>query len=245
MEVHQHTHTPRKKLTHYFWEFLMLFLAVFCGFLAEYQLEHVIEHQREKKYILSLLEDLKIDTSSIQSYLQTKETNVKRTDSLIHLLVTGDYKSRGSETYFFARRVSTGRFISADGTMQQLKNAGGLRLIKKQVAVDSIMAYDIAVRTQKNQDETDFAMVNRFRELAEDVFHAGIFYEIVDSSGRAMLRPTGNPPLITNDPLVINKIAVRASYVANIEKTTIRICHSLKSRAARLIEFLKKQYHLN
>ena len=36
MEVHQHTHTPRKKWTHYFWEFLMLFLAVFCGFLAEY-----------------------------------------------------------------------------------------------------------------------------------------------------------------------------------------------------------------
>ena len=46
MEVHHHSspapggsHTPRKKWTHYFWEFLMLFLAVFCGFLAEYQLE--------------------------------------------------------------------------------------------------------------------------------------------------------------------------------------------------------------
>ncbi len=29
MEVHAHTHTARKKWTHYFWEFLMLFLAVF------------------------------------------------------------------------------------------------------------------------------------------------------------------------------------------------------------------------
>jgi len=43
MEVHAHSHTVpiaigRKKWTHYFWEFLMLFLAVFCGFLAEYQL---------------------------------------------------------------------------------------------------------------------------------------------------------------------------------------------------------------
>ena len=35
MEVHSHTHTERKKFTHYLWEFLMLFLAVFCGFLAE------------------------------------------------------------------------------------------------------------------------------------------------------------------------------------------------------------------
>ena len=30
MEVHAHSHTARKKWTHYFWEFLMLFLAVFC-----------------------------------------------------------------------------------------------------------------------------------------------------------------------------------------------------------------------
>ena len=35
MEVHAHSHTPQKeKWTHYFWEFLMLFLAVFCGFLC-------------------------------------------------------------------------------------------------------------------------------------------------------------------------------------------------------------------
>ncbi len=54
MEVHAHTHTARKKWTHYFWEFLMLFLAVFCGFLAEYKLEHTIENQREKKYVYSL-----------------------------------------------------------------------------------------------------------------------------------------------------------------------------------------------
>ena len=55
MEVHAHTHTERKKWTHYLWEFLMLFLAVFCGFLAENQREHYIEHQREKQYMRSLL----------------------------------------------------------------------------------------------------------------------------------------------------------------------------------------------
>src|SRR5687767_7455701 len=44
MEVHHHApHRGRKSLKSYFWEFIMLFLAVFCGFLAEYQLEHVIE----------------------------------------------------------------------------------------------------------------------------------------------------------------------------------------------------------
>jgi hypothetical protein len=58
MEVHHHAHTFRKKWTHYFWEFLMLFLAVFCGFLAEYQLEHKIEKNREKQFMKSTLVDL-------------------------------------------------------------------------------------------------------------------------------------------------------------------------------------------
>ncbi len=37
----------------------MLFLAVFCGFLAEYLLEHKIEREREKQFMGSLISDLK------------------------------------------------------------------------------------------------------------------------------------------------------------------------------------------
>jgi len=58
MEVHHHSHPAgddshrsRKKWTHYLWEFIMLFLAVFSGFLAEYQLEHQIEKERAEKYL--------------------------------------------------------------------------------------------------------------------------------------------------------------------------------------------------
>ena len=58
MEVHAHTHTARKKWTHYFWEFIMLFLAVFCGFLAEYLLEHKIEKEKGKQFAISFREDL-------------------------------------------------------------------------------------------------------------------------------------------------------------------------------------------
>ena len=73
MEVHAHTHTARKKWTHYFWEFLMLFLAVFCGFLAEYQLEHKIERDKEKVYAQNLLEDLKVDTAIYSEYARNNK----------------------------------------------------------------------------------------------------------------------------------------------------------------------------
>jgi hypothetical protein len=63
MEVHPHILTPRKKWIHYFWEFLMLFLAVFCGFLAENLREHSVEHQREKQYVQSLVSEPLCNTS--------------------------------------------------------------------------------------------------------------------------------------------------------------------------------------
>ncbi|MEJ7675290.1 MAG: hypothetical protein WKF59_21940 [Chitinophagaceae bacterium] len=56
----------------------MLFLAVFCGFLAEYQLEHVIEHQREEKYAESLLDDLKKDTLDLVKDIPYWANYIKR-----------------------------------------------------------------------------------------------------------------------------------------------------------------------
>src|SRR6187200_1059208 len=82
MEVHHHSHKSGKKWTHYFWEFLMLFLAVFCGFLAENQREHFIEHKREKQYAASLLEDLRKDTADLNENIPSWEKYNRRIDTI-------------------------------------------------------------------------------------------------------------------------------------------------------------------
>src|SRR2546423_11024908 len=63
MEIHKHPHhvTHKKKWGEYLLEFLMIFLAVFLGFIAENQREHIVEHQREKKFAKRLLSDLRQD----------------------------------------------------------------------------------------------------------------------------------------------------------------------------------------
>src|ERR1700674_4429918 len=125
MEVHNHVHTARKKWYHYFWEFLMLFLAVFAGFLAENQRDHYVEQQREKNFILSLIQDLKADTTNLQSYMNLRWEKRIMMDSLTMLLNSDLHKKAGNETYSYARQVFNGnRFVSTDGTIQQLKNAG-------------------------------------------------------------------------------------------------------------------------
>ncbi|HET6766300.1 MAG TPA: hypothetical protein VFH08_02840, partial [Chitinophagaceae bacterium] len=113
MEVHHHshlasgeTHIPtsrEKKWKHYFWEFLMLFLAVFCGFLAEYQLEHKIEKDREKVYIRSMIDDLKADTLNLSDHLVFRSDRRRRLDSLSYLMQLTDYSNHSGMIYYYAR----------------------------------------------------------------------------------------------------------------------------------------------
>src|SRR5678809_559290 len=93
MEVHAHTHTPRKKWTHYLWEFLMLFLAVFCGFLAENIREHKIEKNRAQVFAVSMLKDLESDTSLLRSYRKYFDFATKNVDTFMQLLVVNEPKN--------------------------------------------------------------------------------------------------------------------------------------------------------
>src|SRR4030095_6080940 len=93
MEVHHHshlasgeTHTERKKWTHYFWEFLMLFLAVTLGFFVENQREHYIEHLRAKQYASFLYSDLIKDTTNLSQRIEYMASGIKKIDTLISIL---------------------------------------------------------------------------------------------------------------------------------------------------------------
>lgn len=244
MEVHAHTHTARKNWTHYFWEFLMLFFAVFCGFLAEYQLEHVIEQQREEKYIHSLIQDLKTDTASLQRYIDLRKKKRSMMDSLTMLFNTGKHKQFGNETYFFGRNVFHGPpFVSTDGTMQQLKNAGNLRLIKNENVIKSILAYDASVRELKEWDESDTRIKTTFREIGGSIFNADLFYKAMDSTFN-FVRPTTNPQLITDNPIAINNVSFQIQYLSLSSLGNSIRGKELKTKAEDLIGLLKQEYHL-
>ena len=107
----------------------MLFLAVFCGFLAEYQLEHKIEKDREKQYVESLVEDLQQDTSNLRISLESFKQQDSYFDTLQTLfpqLVQGYNRSLYNSMIGV---MGWDDFIATDKTMQQLKYAGGMRLI--------------------------------------------------------------------------------------------------------------------
>jgi len=244
MEVHAHTHTPRKKWTNYFWEFLMLFLAVTLGFLVENQREHMIEHQREKQYMRSMIEDLKSDTSQIASVIQVKVLRNNMIDSLVFWLSSPGYKAHLNDIYFFARSVSPPlNFFPNDRTIQQLKSSGGLRLIQSTNVSNSIMEYDQKMKFQLSDIGDEENLRLEYRKSVKKLFDGKILMAMLENMNR-IEKPTNNPPLFNDDKTGINDLIVDIQYVKKACQIQINRHLELKRQASVLIDLIQKEYHL-
>jgi hypothetical protein len=166
-------------------------------------------------------------------------------DSLAQLLNSGRHKLMGNETYYFARWVfNAAPFVSTDGTLQQLKNAGNLRLINSADLADSILAYDAAVRYLYEWDEVDTRIRTTFRELGGNVFSSADFHTTIDTALN-FVKPVHNPQLISNDAVAINNVAFQVQYLAALTLGNTLRAKSLKERATNLLALLKKEYHFD
>ena len=243
MEVHAHSHTARKKWTHYLWEFLMLFLAVFCGFLAENIREHAVERHREKQFIESFIEDLKTDTASIRQILIFRQKKLERMDSLMLLFSTHQIKGHENEIYFFGRTlIRSFRFQSSDRTITQLKSSGSLRLIRNEQAADSMISYQKLVEYIYYNQEDDRIERRAADPILSRMFDAFVFNSMVNIEG--VNRPSGNPPLRSYDPTIQQDLAY---YIHQIKGSNFQIVARLdllNDKAKNMIAFLQKEYHL-
>ncbi len=244
MEVHAHTHTERKKFIHYLWEFLMLFLAVFCGFLAENIRERAVERHREKQFIQSYVEDLRTDTALIRRVLDFRKIKMERMDSLMQLLESQQIKGHENELYFFGRTlIRTYRFQSNDRTISQLKNSGSMRLIRNEQAADSMIAYQQLVETIMLNQEDDRIERRAVDPILSRMFNVFVFDKMINIDG--INRPEGNPPLRSYDP---NDQKDLAYYVHQLKGSNFIMIHRLnllRAKAENSILFLNKEYHID
>lgn len=149
MEVHPHTHpapggtsSPQKKWIHYFWEFLMLFLAVFAGFLAEYQLEHKIERDRARQFLQSMLIDVRTNIKNLDSLI-SQDRNIIDNHSLLVDWLLKD--SATIDRAAFAKSMGAvwvRNFLVRKETYDQMKSSGSLRYVGNIEFLKKMMDYE-------------------------------------------------------------------------------------------------------
>ena len=254
MEVHHHphlasgeTHTPRKKWTHYFWEFLMLFLAVTLGFFVENQREHYIEHQREKQFIKSLFNDIISDTANIAKIINARTVKEQMLDSISNMMNSPRPANFIKQIYPYAvlvGRTLPYRFVPNDGTMQQLKNSGALRLIRNRAVVDSIGKYDINVRNILGQYAVEENQIEHYRSAAAKIFDALFFGQMLDENAAVVRAPPENTSFQPYSSRELSEWNYRVYGLNGINKANRRDLRLLLKQATELLELLKKKYHL-
>lgn len=224
----------------------MLFLAVFCGFLAEYTLEHKIEKDREKQFIRSLVNDIKADIDHLNNTIEKRNQKIERLDSLFYLLNLPRYAELGSSLYFNA--IHTGRLVDVkftpnDGTLQQLKNAGGLRLIRNRAVADSITRYDVSIRNLEKLGEQEVMIAQEYRMAANKVFDAKVLNSMLDENNVSR-RPAGNPAFLPFTNKELEEVNYAIYSIKLITRGLRRDSKNLLQQATNLLATINKEYHL-
>jgi len=247
MEVHHHSHSSRKKWTHYLWEFIMLFLAVFCGFLAEYQLEHKIEKDKERQYIQSMIQDLAVDTLAIDKVIEENMFQIRGKDSFILLLdKTSWTKDEVRQLYdLHWKYIGYASVVPfAKRTINQLMNSGGLRTIRNKAASDSITLYAAESQFIENILQTSIIKFSDEALSNSAAIFDNRFIRFLPNLARERATVAEEPFLLTQDR---EKIKQFAFMLEQDKDGIIGFTIALKRQRAfakMLIELLKEEYHL-
>jgi len=256
MEVHHHSHTARKKWTHYFWEFFMLFLAVSLGFYAENTREVILHKKEVKTQLNSMLSDLHSDIILLSSVTDRNSHSAQMADSLVELLHSDITNT--PEIYFAARTVTAnvGYYYTNSKSFDQLKTAGLLRYIKNKDLLDSIGTYYVSFQWLANQIDLLRLKLDEVHKGNTLLFDSYVFQQMminikVIASGSLggqrtnITKPLLKPSLLSADSKDINTVSLNYHYYSSTIKFYIRNAIALQNRAKGLIEMIKKEYNFD
>jgi len=242
MEVHHHPdlHHKPKKWKEYFLEFLMIFLAVTMGFIAENIREHITEHKNAKILAASLLEDIKSDTASLNSIITFSNKKINSSDSLLILLHTP--RDTWNATNFYTNMipmVTSLPFKSSDGTYTQMKTSGTLRYFRQSL-VNIINSYDVQLKKTQYRDEVEDKGTWILADPLFDILNLEVIADI------RFKRPVSHEMFIKVDnkeatDKLINLIALNKGF----RSRSLQEYQAQLKIADKLIEALKKEYDLD
>lgn len=232
----------------------MLFLAVFAGFLAENQREHIIEHKRAKIFASNLYNELRKDTANLNYLIPWTRRLMQNFDTVCRLSRERPAVTNG-QLYLYTSATSWIKpFASEATTMEQLKNSGNLRIIKTEIAL-KISEYERRLKGLDNDYSlfrTEYEIMNGLRLK---IFDGILSVEMSGGVGGGSRRYDPkfrdsicqlNPPLINNDPKLMKEFMGWVKVESDFWHTNIRDhLEPIQKTAVDILGLLKEEYHLD
>jgi hypothetical protein len=250
MEVHHHPEVEKKGFKEYVLEGLMIFLSVTMGFFAESIRESIGDNAKEHEYITSMIEDARKDTAAIHWCIRVNSAREKAARTLANMCYNYDVsKSNDAILYiqFHAATYHPDYVYPVERTLTQLKNSGGMRLIRKKAAVDSIIAYEDETKKLVSQQGAYQYYLNNWEAQAEQIFNLK-YLHIQNSKQKISASKPGdtiyNGLLFTRDKMILAKAGNSVSTYGAVVDFYVYRLKETEVHSVNLIHTLQKEYHL-
>ena len=230
MEVHHHaSHHGPKKWKEHITEFLMLFLAVSLGFLAEnIREERVVAHQTES-VMSQLYHELQKDTASLHRIDVVHSKQDTATIVLENYILNTDLEANKVNFCYLHNYLCNreGIFETSCIAIDQLKFAGVLKNVNDNKLRDCIEKYNIKLLEIKGRTEREEEFMNKYMDDIR-IAPFDYYYRTVKASSDSFNNVKGtsmNSAFITYRniqwQLVLNKTFVPTNLVLkNFDKHT-------------------------
>ena len=247
MEVHHHSHKP-KKWKEYLTEFFMLFLAVSMGFIAENLREKHIEDERSEELMHAFVNDVKENQKQLDSLIINNQRLSRYYDSMAF---DNGFGRRQVDLLKLAENLDLKmyRFINKKTIFEQMKSSGALRYIQDKEILKSMLRYEenadyAEIRSMDN--ETDHYN-NKFRTILDEILPLSFYKYISDSN---LKKYTKMDSIVSPRRFENNKI-YGAEIKKDLENTKFtkeqinRMAKAWHFRRERLVFGLRYQIQLN
>ena len=245
MEVHHHPNVEKKGFKEYILEGLMIFLAVTLGFFAESIREKIADREKERDYIAAMIEDARTDTANIQNAIRLNNKRSYFLDSLGIICSNYDMSKYADSTVYILYRAGLihPSFVSpTERTLSQLKNSGGMRLIRTRGAVDSIIMYDDAAKKLIDQQTYYEMYQNKSVDLAIQIFDFQ-YFNFRNTKGLLTNRKSySGVTLLSRDKMKLMAFGNLIHLYDGVVNFYIVRLQEMNDHAVNLINTLKKDY---
>ena len=234
MEVHHHPqleHKP-KPWKEYFLEFIMIFLAVTMGFIAENIREKISERETEKSNMELVVDNLKEDTASLNFVIKKNMRSLEIIDSLLLLRDKSLKDSNNVKTFYrlYYQCALNYSFISNSSAFELMKNSGSLRFLKNKTVMGNLYKYDylrkIILLNEGYQLYKDKAIGEAVNFTVFDNRHSS-FIDLDQNKG-ALNRFYGN--------YFVTEAVISTAYIPQLKQEL--------EQGTKLIHILEEEYHL-
>jgi hypothetical protein len=236
METHaHHLHkAPSQGWKHYFFEFLMLFLAVFCGFIAENKREHFVEKNRSKEYAKSLFSDLRLDTNEMGRGTRQSDFIIASIDSLVSISSKNRFTKEVPGSFYYYSRFATATFRVdwSKSTIEQLVQSGALRYFEDKELVGMINYYYYIQGIIGAANQMDMVHRDKVLDLRNQILQSPLYSIFVGLD--PSIESKGHLPTRETDSLMSQSLPLQENAVQKMDEF-INHCLDRKSRLETIV----------